>query len=51
MINMDSINNLFGRSTIQLAGEQQSTNWTKKCEFLNPRYTTRWKLFFNKVLS
>ena len=42
MASMDGINRLFGKGTITLASEQQTTRWAMRREFLSPRYTTRW---------
>lgn len=39
---MDSINNRYGRQTVQLAGAGLEPKWSMRREYMSPRYTTRW---------
>jgi DNA polymerase V len=39
---LDSVNQRYGRASLQLAGAGLNPSWAMKREFMSPRYTTRW---------
>jgi DNA polymerase V len=39
---LDQINERFGKDTLKIATEKNTSSWKMRREFLSPKYTTRW---------